>query len=879
MDAAAKYENRYRAVIEYANGAMFNVAELDAWAASNKVPISFQKLLVDDGVKDGYDSTRHYVSFEILSITIASAIVPEDADPNDARVQLMAAHDTAEPDDPVSRLRDLVMVRYDRLLLSAIYDGDLNLFDTLMYGKIDVSAAKLRYEADPEAYVQAAQARITDTAHGAITAADIEQAKNTLSQKFARLDHLAWAIVILTADAPPPGEDRYRQILSTTRWLQALSLPFRHSNGLPASQPKGVPVTGMDVREYQYLAVADVRTAAIEARCWPTEEKETPPMPPISDFAPRSVRLPNASMVNVEWLVREIAFALAPIPDDKRLATLTKETPNGPDRWNIEPLTGDDWRLIREICGSKPPAPCSPAQFEAWRAPFDTAPNKPDWALRPEFKPSNEMQAAQSRWSLVNVQHLQQIRQKAERKELPLITPAGIETSDIYDNAGLAVGCLRIADAKAYLDQCCIAWDVASVADLAPSATNPNKGMTHDKPNWGVWNYMHKVSLRDAVCLSYDVAPGAATLNPIENGIAHLLGLNFVGWDVSRKISERLSIARSHAGTGGTLSTVTGDKDGEVYLATFAEWAVNTMEWSVPDELRTIASRVQPVDESEATGADTQAISTSKPEAAPSQGVREISKAPPPIEPLTGGSHSHRLAYSKPKPESRVIGSGKPLLSHLERKPPRPPRWDDWRLMPELEVWQAVALSLDIEPDEVRFNRDAWMGAEFPFDEGDDFTRRLRITLANLSDRTRFPTPGAINIGVPHRNGVRLGEFERFAVEIARWEVPDEFRALAGSTHAAVAQATAMSSQLEPTKAAARRPLKQQAHQEAEILRVIRELNHDPKKLPKQKPGKPGVKAAVREKLTFSKKVFDKAWDRLRASGDVADNEHSPKLG
>lgn len=476
MDAAAKHENRYRAVIEYANGAMFNVAELDAWAASNKVPISFQKLLVDDGVKDGYDSTRHYVSFEILSITIASAIVPEDADPNDARVQLMAAHDTAEPDDPVSRLRDLVMVRYDRLLLSAVYDGDLNLFDTLMYGKIDVSAAKLRYEADPEAYVQAAQARITDTTHGAITAADIEQAKKTLELKFARLDHLAWAMVILTADVPPSGEDRYRQILSATRWLQSLGLPFRHSNGLPASQPKGAPVAGIDMREYQYLAVAGVRAAAIDAACWPIEEQEAPSMLSLADLVPRPVRLPNASRVNVEELVREIAFALVPIPDDEKLATLKKETPDGPHKWLIEPLTGDDWRLVREICGGNPPAPCSPTQFEAWRAPFDTAPNRPGWELRPDFRPSDEMHAAQSRWSFCNVQHLRQIRQKVASNELSLITAAGIETTDLFDNAGLPVGYLRIADAKAYLDKCCIAWEIAGPrTDVsAPATARPN---------------------------------------------------------------------------------------------------------------------------------------------------------------------------------------------------------------------------------------------------------------------------------------------------------------------------------------------------------------------------------------------------------------------
>jgi len=171
--------------------------------------------------------------------------------------------------------------------------------------------------------------------------------------------------------------------------------------------------------------------------------------------------------------------------------------------------------------------------------------------------------------------------------KLSLITTVGTDTTEIDE------GCIRLADAKAYLDQCCIAWEVASIADPAADATKPKKGMTHAKPNWSVWHRMLKASLFDAVCLSCDVNPGAATLNPMQNGIAHLLGLDFVGWDVSREIAERLSIARSHAGTGGTLPTVTGDKDGEVYLTAFAEWAVSTMEWSVPDEFRALMGASQ----------------------------------------------------------------------------------------------------------------------------------------------------------------------------------------------------------------------------------------------------------------------------------------------
>lgn len=66
------------------------------------------------------------------------------------------------------------------------------------------------------------------------------------------------------------------------------------------------------------------------------------------------------------------------------------------------------------------------------------------------------------------------------------------------------------------------------------------------------------------------------------------------------------------------------------------------------------------------------------------------------------------------------------------------------------------------------------------------------------------------------------------------------------------------------------KPLLQQRHQEQEILRVIRELGEEPKNLPKQKPGKAGVKAAVRAKLPFSPKVFDLAWERLRGYGEIA---------
>jgi hypothetical protein len=64
---------------------------LDAWATLNKVPVSFHELLSSDGRQD--DPNCLYVSQEILTSTIASNLVLEDMDPDDARVQLRAAHD------------------------------------------------------------------------------------------------------------------------------------------------------------------------------------------------------------------------------------------------------------------------------------------------------------------------------------------------------------------------------------------------------------------------------------------------------------------------------------------------------------------------------------------------------------------------------------------------------------------------------------------------------------------------------------------------------------------------------------------------------------------------------------------------------------------
>ena len=67
-----------------------------------------------------------------------------------------------------------------------------------------------------------------------------------------------------------------------------------------------------------------------------------------------------------------------------------------------------------------------------------------------------------------------------------------------------------------------------------------------------------------------------------------------------------------------------------------------------------------------------------------------------------------------------------------------------------------------------------------------------------------------------------------------------------------------------------------QAQQELNILKLIDELGYDPKRLPRNTPGKAGVKARVRDGYVkrfndCTSAKFDKAWERLRSVGEIVD--------
>lgn len=111
------------------------------------------------------------------------------------------------------------------------------------------------------------------------------------------------------------------------------------------------------------------------------------------------------------------------------------------------------------------------------------------------------------------------------------------------------------------------------------------------------------------------------------------------------------------------------------------------------------------------------------------------------------------------------------------------PDWSEWNYIPEVEVWQAVALSMNLEPNALRRNTDTpLLGFGSFFKEGTflnikmelEFEKRIRLLLSNLVDKTKFPQ-GVINNYENRCSKVNLIEFSVWArtVECFR-NIPNE---------------------------------------------------------------------------------------------------------
>ncbi len=120
--------------------------------------------------------------------------------------------------------------------------------------------------------------------------------------------------------------------------------------------------------------------------------------------------------------------------------------------------------------------------------------------------------------------------------------------------------------------------------------------------------------------------------------------------------------------------------------------------------------------------------------------------------------------------------------------PPSPPDWSFWLHMPEVRLWQAVALSMNIDPDSLKGHPQGWMAGpgsgpiftDNSFSSSEQrvtFDKRLRLLAANKSVKNGF-SPGTLSMDHPAYNSVRLSEFSPWAQSIG-WDIPAELVAIA----------------------------------------------------------------------------------------------------
>jgi hypothetical protein len=107
----------------------------------------------------------------------------------------------------------------------------------------------------------------------------------------------------------------------------------------------------------------------------------------------------------------------------------------------------------------------------------------------------------------------------------------------------------------------------------------------------------------------------------------------------------------------------------------------------------------------------------------------------------------------------------------------RAPNWKKWRHIPCTEVWRAVALSLDIDPDRVKINRHSWMGDGLVFDESQEFQDRVFVAGQNLGNSLTAQT---LVMGRREACTISVPEFAGWAMSIG-WGIPQDLAALASS--------------------------------------------------------------------------------------------------
>lgn len=105
----------------------------------------------------------------------------------------------------------------------------------------------------------------------------------------------------------------------------------------------------------------------------------------------------------------------------------------------------------------------------------------------------------------------------------------------------------------------------------------------------------------------------------------------------------------------------------------------------------------------------------------------------------------------------------------------RSPNWAKWQHIPEVMLWQAVALSLNIDPDSADRSY-SWKAEETLIGESKEFQDRLDVLIANFS-RHPLLKPTSLSLSDPAESSLLVGPFAAWATGI-NWTIPAELTAL-----------------------------------------------------------------------------------------------------
>ena len=197
------------------------------------------------------------------------------------------------------------------------------------------------------------------------------------------------------------------------------------------------------------------------------------------------------------------------------------------------------------------------------------------------------------------------------------------------------------------------------------------------------------------------------------------------------------------------------------------------------------------------------------------------------------------------------------------------PDWNYWRHYPSVEIWQACALSLNLDPDKFDWSPDRWMlgSGDYPphvtadsfrdASEEEAFHKRVKLLVANILKRQHFSAE-IINIVKRYKSRVRLPELGAWALTVG-WSFPDEFPmpAAAAIGPSAQSQASGGSKVTAPSKPELPN---EPAEKRAWLLREFRRL--EGKRPSEGKKGKWGALASLSRTTGIDDKNLGKMLDK-----------------